>query len=84
MATSFGHLTAREMHYRGYSPSKILLNGREVGFGVTQIDDVEGWIEVFDLEGGNVVVNDAGDGAKVKRLYGEVDFLPNQGQWAGG
>lgn len=82
MATNFGHLYAKEMHGRGYSPAKILLNGNAVTGGVTEMNDIEGWIGVYDLENGNIVVNDTGDGAKVKRLYGEVDFLPNQGEWS--
>lgn len=77
----YGRLDARDAANLGYLPAKVLLDGEEIE-GVTVIDDVEGWIDVYpkDENGERLpVINETGDGPKIERLYGTVTYLPRKG-----
>lgn len=73
----YGRLTGMEAGKLGYIPATVLLNGTPLPDCVV-FDDGEGWADVYDRdrETGQIVLNETGDGPRVKRVYGEIEYIP--------
>lgn len=71
----YGLLSGVEAGKRGFLPAKVFVNGIETPDCVL-FDDNEGWADVYDREDGHIVVNEKGDGPRVKRLFGEIKYYP--------
>lgn len=75
--SSYGRLTAQEAHQLGYLPAKILLNGQEM-LNVSVVDDIEGWVDVLETDENGYFISDVENGGvKIRRMYGEVQYIPN-------
>lgn len=61
----------------GYLPATVLLNGKPISDCV-EFDDHEGWADIYDRgENGEILINETEDSVKVKRVYGEIEYIPN-------
>jgi hypothetical protein len=73
----YGRLDGKEASERGYLPAIVLLNGKPISDCVV-FDDIEGWADVYDRDKkGQIVIDESGDQAKIKRIYGEIEYKPN-------
>lgn len=75
----YGRLTGRQAADLGYLSAKVFVDGNEVA-GCVEFDDGEGWADIYDLEEGQTVpvLNEEGTGIKIKRVFGQVRYIPNE------
>lgn len=71
----YGRLSGRQAFYMGFLPAKVFLDDVEIADCV-EFDDVEGWADIYDRCDGGIVVNETGDGPRIKRLHGIVRYEP--------
>ncbi len=78
MSTSFGRLTAEDACEKGYIPARVLVNGVETK-NVSVVDDIEGWVDVYDFDKYHELQESQGemDHVPLKRIYGEIIYIPS-------
>lgn len=75
--SNFGRMTTTRARQHGFDPAVVMLDGKEVR-ECYDLDDIEGWVDCYDLTGGHVHLKEDRSGVAVlPRMYGHVEFIPN-------